>query len=394
MEIYFDNAATTALNTEVSEAMLPYFNQHFGNPSSVHRFGRKAREAIETSRRVVATLLNVLPEEIFFTSGATESNNLAISSSIQTFRIRHVITSRLEHHAVLKCLEHHQKNHLIRVSFVDTDQSGRLNLAQLDSLLKNNPATLVSLMHGNNEIGNLNDLAAIGELCRKYKAIFHSDTVQTLGKQFLNLQSINVHFIAGSAHKFHGPKGTGFIYVSKNLHLTPILFGGSQEKGLRAGTENVAGIVGLAKALEIAHYEIEQNTKHILKLKSYFLNQLKNKIEGVRFNGLPESFDESLPQIINVCFPVLTASISLLDWLDISGVAVSGGSACSNLSGKSSHVLKAIQTPSERENIRFSFSKYNTLEEVDFVIEKLVSLYDKENDKSGVSGEKKVNHFF
>jgi cysteine desulfurase len=372
MEIYCDNAATTALDPQVLETMMPYLTGRFGNPSSAHRFGREAREALENARRTVAILLNASPEEIYFTSGATEANNMALSGSIQCFSIRHIITSRIEHQAVLRCLEHHHRAQHIRLSFVDTDSRGNLNLGHLDSLLQNNPASLVSLMHANNEIGNLSPLEEIGAICKRYRTVFHSDTVQTMGKQFYNLKRFPLHFVVGSAHKFHGPKGAGFLYVNKKLLLQSLVFGGSQERGLRSGTENVAGIIGLAKALELSYYRLEEDKKHLSSLKTYFVRQLKATVDNITFNGESESTEYSLPHIVNVCFPALPGK-SLLNWLDLAGIAVSGGSACST--GHGSHVLKALQADVEKENIRFSFSRYNTLSEIDEIIGRIAGLF-------------------
>ncbi|MDJ1484784.1 cysteine desulfurase family protein [Cytophagaceae bacterium YF14B1] len=378
MEIYFDNAATTPLDSQVLEAMLPYLGKHHGNPSSTHQYGRRAKDAVESARNTIATLLHASPEEIFFTSGATEANNLALAGSIHTLRFRHFITSPLEHDSVLKSLDFYRKNYQIRVSLVETDAWGRVNLGHLQYLLQKNPASFVSLMHGNNEIGNLNDIEEIGSICRTYKAVFHSDTVQTLGKRRLNLSKVPVHFLVGSAHKFHGPKGIGFLYVNKQIHLQPLMHGGSQEKSLRAGTENVAGIVGLSTALSLAYENLDDTQKYLQKLKGYLIRRLKEIFPQLTFNGDSDQQDKSLPSIVNIGFPAL-GDRALVDILNEKGIYVSGGSACSNLVEHGSHVLRQLGRNLELENIRFSFSKYNTLAEVDYLVKILSNLYEPQN---------------
>jgi cysteine desulfurase len=358
---------------EVFEAMLPYFKQSFGNPSSAHSYGKQARQAIEQSRQQIADLIGASPSEIFFTSGATESDNLAITGSIRTFGLTHAITSKIEHHAVLHCLQNHVKESQLEVNYVNLDEKGRLDLNHLEVLLSQYPGSLVSLMHGNNEIGNLNDIELIGSLCKKYQAIFHSDTVQTIGQHSIHVEKLNVNFIVGSGHKFHGPKGIGFIYIDKNLPLQPILHGGSQERQMRAGTENVSGIVGLAKALEISQNERAQTNKHVKNLKFRLIHQLQQNIPDIFFNGNSNAENESLGHIVNVSLPALENGQNVLSYLDENGIAASGGSACNT--GSQSHVLKELPGTIGRENIRFSFSKYNTLTEVDYIIEKLSALY-------------------
>jgi cysteine desulfurase len=373
MKIYLDNAATTPLDHEVLEAMLPLMREQFGNPSSIHSYGRQVRAAIEDSRKTVARLLNVSPSEIFFTSGGTEADNMAIQCSIFDHKITHAITSKMEHHAVLHPLEMLAGRGVIKLSFVDTDANGHVNLAHLEELLANNPRSFVSLMHANNEIGNLLPLDKVAEICVKYDALFHSDTVQTMGHYQFDLQKIPIHFVTCAAHKFHGPKGVGFLYINNNVKINPFIYGGSQERNMRGGTENVYGIVGLAKALEIACREMEAHHQHILGLKNYMISQLKEKIKDVKFNGDCEG--SCLYTVLNVSFPENKAGEMLLFNLDISGIAASGGSACTSGSDLGSHVLRAINASPNRPSVRFSFSKMNTKEEIDFCISKLTNIF-------------------
>ncbi|PWJ60284.1 cysteine desulfurase [Dyadobacter jejuensis] len=375
MNAYFDNAATTPLDPEVLEAMIPIMKEQFGNPSSIHAYGRKARSVIERARKSVAGLLNAAPAEIFFTSGGTEADNTAIISSIATFGLKHAITSKLEHHAVLHTLEYLAKVGQITLDYVQTDADGRVDLQHLDSLLTGRSQTLVSLMHGNNELGNLLDLDAVGDICAAHKAIFHCDTVQTMGHYRHDLQAIKTHFVVGSAHKFHGPKGIGFLYMSPDAKISPYIHGGAQERNMRGGTENVYGIVGMAKALEIAYRDMDAHRQHIEGLKARMMAQLKDQIPGVWFNGLSEHLDQSLYTVLSVSLPESDISDMLLFNLDIDGIAVSGGSACSSGTDVGSHVLNELYPGSQRANVRFSFSKYNTEEEVDFAVQKLALLY-------------------
>lgn len=373
MKIYFDNAATTALDREVLETMLPYMTEHFGNPSSIHTFGRKTRAAIEGARKSVAKALNTSPSEIFFTSGGTEADNMAIRCSIHDIGIKHAITSKIEHHAVLHTLEVLAENGLIKLSFVNLTPNGHVDLIHLDQLLKENERTFVSLMHANNEIGNLISLKDVGEICSKYNAIFHSDTVQTMGHYALDLQQIKIHFVTCAAHKFHGPKGVGFLYINGSVKINPFIYGGAQERNMRGGTENLYGIIGLSKALEIAMRDLDSHQKYILEIKNYFIEQLKTSIPGVEFNG--SCIEDCLYTVLNVRFPHTENAEMLLFNLDIAGIAVSGGSACTSGSNQGSHVLRGIGADINRPSVRFSFCKYNTKEEVDYTIGKLKELF-------------------
>jgi len=369
MKVYLDNAATTRLDEEVLQAMLPYMKEEFGNPSSIHAYGRKTRSGIETARKTVAKLLNVTPAEIFFTSGGTEADNMAIVKAIETYGIKHAITSKIEHHAVEHTLCELEKEGKIKLSWVNLDKKGNVDLAHLEELLKANPKSLVSLMHANNEVGTLLPINKVGELCERYEAIFHSDTVQTMGHFMMDLRAMKVHMVTCAAHKFHGPKGVGFLYVNNAIKLKPLIYGGAQERNMRGGTENVYGIVGLAKALEICCREMPQHQDHIRGMKNYMIGELKKNIPGVEFNG--EIDEHSLYTVLNVLLPPSEDAEMLLFNLDIQGIAASGGSACSSGSNQGSHVLRGLGVDMSRPSVRFSFSKYNTKEEIDYAIGKL-----------------------
>jgi cysteine desulfurase len=374
MKVYFDNAATAPLDKEVLDAMMPYMTEHYGNPSAIHAFGRQTRAAIENARKTVAKLLNASPSEIFFTSGGTEADNMAIRCGIHDLGLKHAITSKIEHHAVLYTLEKLEQEGLIKLSYVNITPDGHIDLNHLEELLSKNERSFVSLMHANNEIGNLISLQKVGEICEKYNAIFHSDTVQTMGHYNMDLQKIKVHFLTCAAHKFHGPKGVGFLYINSNIKIHPLIYGGSQERNMRAGTENLYGIVGLAKALEIALSEVEDHQKHITGLKDYFVEQLKANIPGVKFNGSCQ--DNCLYTVLSVSFPKTENAEMLLFNLDIAGICASGGSACSSGANKGSHVLRGIGGDVERPYVRFSFSKHNTKAEVDYTVAKLKELFN------------------
>ncbi|WP_295673809.1 cysteine desulfurase family protein [uncultured Mucilaginibacter sp.] len=371
MKIYLDNAATTPLDQNVFEAMTPYFLNHFGNASSKHGPGREAGEALEASRAKIASLLNALPEEIVFTSGGTEADNIAIVSAVTCNHIDHVITTPFEHPAVLQTLRALSSKYHTRVSYIKHDAKGNLDLAHLEYLLRTNTRNLVSVMHANNEVGNLNDIVQIGELCEKYQALFHTDTVQTMGHYRHDLSRLKVHFLAASAHKFHGPKGVGFLYRSKGQRLNRLIHGGGQEGGLRAGTENIPGIVGMARALEIAYGQMEQDHSYIQNLKYHLISRLTEMLPDVAFNGNSADLNKSLYTVLSVSLP--GTDTDLLRYLDAEGIAVSGGSACSG--GSASHVLKALGTDPERTTVRFSFSKFNTPAEIDQVTEKLAAVF-------------------
>lgn len=370
MRVYFDNAATTPIDREVLKEMYQVMESQFGNPSSIHSHGREVRTVVEKARKTVAGLLKTSPSQIFFTSGGTEADNTAIRCGIIDHGIKHAITSRIEHHAVLHTLEALENSGIIKLSFLDVDAKGNVDLNQLEELLKTNERSFVSLMHANNEIGTLTDIERAGELCEQYDAIFHCDTVQTLGHYPHDLGKLKVHFMVCAAHKLHGPKGVGFLYINHNVKIRPMIFGGSQERNMRGGTENVYGIVGLAKAMEIAYREMDQHQHHIQDLKNYMIDQLRMNIPGIDFNGEIEP-DKSLYTVLSVSFPEMDMAEMLLFSLDIAGISASGGSACSSGTDIGSHVLNAIKANPRRPAVRFSFSKYNTKDEVDYVVDKI-----------------------
>lgn len=373
MKVYLDNAATTRLDEKVFDTMVPFMKEEYGNPSSIHAFGRKTRSAIEGARKSVAKLLNVSPAEIFFTSGGTEADNMAINQTIDSLGITHAITSKIEHHAVEHTLQMLEKAGKVKLSWVNVDDKGNVDLNHLEELLKTNERSLVSLMHANNEIGTLLPLERVGEICEKYDAIFHSDTVQTMGHYPMDLQKINVHFITCAAHKFHGPKGVGFLFIKHNVKIKPMIHGGAQERNMRGGTECTQGIIGLAKALEISHEEMNEHITHIQGIKNYMKASLEKNIPGIEFNGETGN-ENSLYTVLNCRFPAHPDAEMMLFNLDIAGIAASGGSACSSGSNQGSHVLRGIGTDTSRASIRFSFCKYNTKEEVDYTIEKLKAM--------------------
>ena len=371
--IYFDNAATTALDPQVLEAMMPYLTDKFGNPSSIYSYGRETRMAIEAARKSVAKILNAHPAEIFFTSGGTESSNTAITASVRDLGCKHIITSPIEHHAVSHSVEYLDNMDVAKVSLVKLLPNGHIDLDDLERLLAaSEEKTLVTLMHANNEIGNILDIHAVGRLCKLYNAIFHSDTVQTVGHFPFDLRNTPVHFITGAAHKFHGPKGVGILYINENVKIKPFVHGGAQERNMRAGTENLYGIVGFAKALELATANYEEDSAHIGTLKYYMMDELKKHIKGVGFNG--DTLGRSLYTVLSVSFPKTEKSEMILFNLDINNICASGGSACTSGADQGSHVIRAINNNPNQVTVRFSFSKHNTKEEVDAVVAKLKEL--------------------
>jgi cysteine desulfurase len=374
-KVYLDSAATTQMREEVIEKMITVMKENYGNPSSTHAYGRSSKSLIENARKTVAGILNVSASEIIFTSGGTEADNLALNSAIRDLGVKRIITSRIEHHAVLYTVDQLKKCFDVEVDYVELDEKGQVKLSHLEELLQASEAkTLVSLMHVNNEIGNILDIEAAGQICKKYNALFHCDTVQSIGHFKLDLQALPVDFTAVSAHKFHGPKGVGFAFIRKNSGLKPLIFGGEQERGQRAGTESVHNIVGLEEALKIAYSNLEEEKEYVASLKSYFIKQLKENIPGVKFNGLCEDPDKSTYTLINVCLPVTQEkALMLLFQLDLKGIACSKGSACQSGSDKGSHVLSAFlpEEDLQKPSLRFSMSHYNSKEEIDYVVEVL-----------------------
>ncbi len=371
--IYLDNAATTSMDPAVLEAMMPYLTAKFGNPSSIYSYGRESRMAIENARKLVAKTLNAHPAEIFFTSGGTESSNTAITAAVRNLGCKHIISSVIEHHATTHTVEHMHKTGEAQLSYVKILPNGHIDIEDLEQLLSTSKEKcLVTLMHANNEIGNILDINAVGELCKKYNAIFHSDTVQTVGHYPFDLKNTPVHFVTGAGHKFHGPKGVGILYINENIKISPYLHGGSQERNMRAGTENLYGIVGFAKALEIATNEYEKASTYIRELKVYMMNQLKIHIPAVSFNGDP--LGNCLYAVLSVSFPKTEKSEMILFNMDINNICASGGSACTSGADQGSHVIRAINNNPNQVTVRFSFCKHNTKEEIDLVINKLAEL--------------------
>jgi cysteine desulfurase len=373
MRIYLDNAATTPLDPEVFEAMKPFLLEDFGNPSSTHAHGRKVRAAIESARKKVSELLNCTPGEIIFTSGGTEADNALISSSLRTYGLQHIISSPIEHHAVTHTVQAWSKQG-VQYHEVNLDACGHVNLEHLEELLRAHPKALVSLMHANNEIGNILDIETVGSLCRRYDAFFHSDTVQTVGHYRHDMKALHVCGMTAAAHKFHGPKGIGFMYIRKDRKIGQFIHGGAQERNMRGGTENVYGIIGLAKALEVAYRDMEVHEQYIKALKARMISRLKETIPGVGFNGDSANLERSLYTVLNISLPESDENEMLLFNLDLQGISASGGSACSSGATTGSHVLGTLYPNSKRGAVRFSFSKYNTEQEIDFAVEKLADI--------------------
>ncbi len=372
-KIYLDNAATTPLDSEVLDAMLPFMREHHGNPSAIHSFGRTTRAAVEQARRKISGLLNCAPGEIVFTSGGTEADNMAIFGSVRDLGVENVITSPIEHHAVEYVAHAVQQSGKAKAHWLKLDADGRPDMAHLEQLLNTNPKALVSLMHANNEIGTRIDLHAVGSLCRKYNALFHSDTVQTMGHYRFDLSQLPIDFITCAAHKFHGPKGIGFLFMRTDSTLKPMILGGSQERNMRAGTENIYGIVGLAKAMEIAYRELDEHVSHVSGLKQRMKARLMEAVPGLKVNG--DDSEDALYTVLSVHLPEDGKSEMLIYNLDIEGIACSGGSACSSGSNKGSHVIGHLYPGREGANVRFSFSKFSTQKEVDHAVDVMARVY-------------------
>jgi cysteine desulfurase len=369
--IYFDNAASTPLDPEVLAHMLPYFQDFQGNPSSTHAYGRTQRHAIEQARRQIAQHLHCQPYELYFTSGGTEADNTAILGAVAGLGVTHIITTRIEHHAVTHPVEHLEAQGRVSVTWLSVDRRGHIDLDELEAALQAHPKSLVCLMHGNNEIGTVYDLAAIGQRCQAHGAYFHSDTVQSMGNLPLNLGELPLDFATASAHKFNGPKGIGFLFVRKGLMISPLLSGGGQERDLRAGTENLPAIMGLAFALNKAYTQLDEKTTHLRDLQGYLRQRLLTTFPDIQINGDPDP-TRSLPTVLNVSFPV-EEDLMLLFALDLAGVAASAGSACNAGALQGSHVLQQIGASpgAVRNTVRFSFGRQNTREEVDYLMAQL-----------------------
>jgi cysteine desulfurase len=358
--IYLDNAATTPLDSRVFEVMKPYYLEHFGNPSSTYGLGRQAKVAIEAARKSIAKQLNCQSSEIFFTSCATEANNSVINGVVDRFGIKHIITSRLEHHAVLYPIDNLKNKGLLEVHFVRNNEEGDLDLNHLEALLKEHSDVFVSLMHANNELGNINPIDEIAFLCKQYNAYFHSDTVQSIGHLPIDLDKLPIDYLVASAHKFHGPKGIGFLFARKNRRFSPLLLGGAQEKGLRAGTENVAGIVGMTKAFELTHENLTKEETDLKDLKKYFVDEINKRFDFITING---THGKSLNNVISLVISPEKTNTMLLFSLDLQGICLSGGSACGSGSVKS-HVAEALAVDPKAGVLRVSLSRFNTKDEL------------------------------
>ena len=372
-KVYLDNASTTAIRAEVIQEMSNVMTEEYGNPSSTHSLGRAAKNILELSRKSIAKNLNATAQEIIFTSCGTEANNWIIRSAVKDLQVKRIITSKIEHHAVLYTALVLEKEFGIQIDYVNVKPNGEIDITHLVELLSKDIKTLVSLMHVNNETGTILDLERIGRICQEHKVLFHSDTVQSIGKMNIDLQSISVDFIVASAHKFHGPKGIGFAYIRKNSGLQPLFFGGEQEKGLRAGTEALHQIAGMAKALELSYANLEVEQNHITELKNYLIIKLKTEFPDFKINGTPDGFYT----VLNVLLPFAPAKTAMLLFhLDMKGIAVSRGSACQSGSIKPSHVLAEMLSDDDlkKPSLRISFSHFNTKEDIDVLIEGLKSI--------------------
>ena len=373
--IYLDNAATTCVRKEVSDKMASVLRSNYGNPSSTHSFGRSSKSILEKCRKNIASFFNVKPSEIIFTSGGTEADNLVLRSAVLDLKINHIITSKIEHHAVGHTVNYLKDNFNVKISYVRVFPDGKIDYSHLDEILsKNNLKALVTLMHINNEIGTILDLNRVSKICKLHGALFHSDTVQSIGHYPLDLSKINIDFLAASAHKFHGPKGIGFAFIRNGIGIKSIITGGSQERGYRSGTESLHDIVGLNESLKISYERLEIEKAHISEIKSYFINKLNQEIPGVKFNGSSNNLKDSTYTLVNVCFPVdIKKSPLFLFQLDLNGIACSKGSACQSGSDSGSHVLNEILTDDDlkKPSIRFSFSCFNTKNEIDSLVKVL-----------------------
>ena len=374
MNVYFDNAATTQVRDEVVDEISNVLKNCFGNPSSIHSFGRSAKSYIETSRKSVAKILNCEPGEIIFNSGGTESDNSILKCAIKDLGIKHIISSKIEHHAVTHTLDELESQN-VKVHYVKLKENGNIDIKDLEYLLSiNTDPKLVTLMYINNEIGNILDINSVSNLCQKYNALFHSDAVQAVGHYPIDLKSLKIDFLSSAGHKFHGPKGVGFTYINKSTKIKSFICGGPQERGLRAGTESVHNIVGMTKALEIANENMEKETQYVRSIKKYMIDNLSNLFSDIHFNGESGNMSNSTYTVLNVCFPISNDKAAMLDFqLDLKGIACSKGSACQSGSSEGSHVLSEIQNDSQKKlpSVRFSFSHNNTKEEVDYLMETL-----------------------
>jgi len=371
MEVYFDNAATTRIRHEVGDEIKNCLLETYGNPSSTHSFGRSAKSKLENARKVIASYLNASPQEIIFTSGGTESDNMLIRCSVKDMGVTTIISSRIEHHAVLHTLDDLESSG-INIKYVKTNNKGQVDFQDLERLLKeDNSKKLVTLMYVNNEIGTILDLERVGLLCKELNALFHTDAVQGVAHFNIDVKKYNIDFLSAAAHKFHGPKGVGFSYVKKNTGINPFIRGGAQERGLRAGTEALPNIIGMEKAISLSYDNLNEEKVYIQSIKDYFIKSIKKIFPNVQFNGCSSDSEESTYTLINIAIPVIKKKASLLDFqLDLKGIACSKGSACQSGSNQGSHVLKEVQGEKNNDwpSLRFSFSSYNSKKEVDYLM--------------------------
>lgn len=378
--VYFDNAATTSIRDTVIDRMSEVMKLNFGNPSSTHSYGRQSKSLIELSRKRIASHFKVSAAEIIFTSGGTEADNLVLRSAVRDLGVTEIITTKIEHHAILHAIDQLKIEYDIDVTYLDVNSNGDINVSQLESVLQKDTKQLVTLMHINNEIGNILELKKVAQLCKANHALFHSDTVQSVGHYTLDLQDIPIDYLVASAHKFHGPKGVGFAFLRKNSGLRASIFGGEQERGLRAGTESIHNIVGMDEALAMSYNNLETESQHIKVIKSYFIERLQSVFPKVGFNGQSGDMEKSTYTLINVCLPISEAKANMLHFqLDLKGIACSKGSACQSGSSQNSHVLTEVLSEDDlqKPSVRFSFSNFNTKDEVDYVVDVLKAFVEK-----------------
>ena len=379
MNVYFDNAATTPLRARVIDSINDCMKNHYGNSSSSHSYGRDNKSLLENARKSIASFINANENEIVFTSGGSESNNSILRSCVRDLGVKTIISSPIEHNAVLNVLDLLETEG-VNIKYVKLDKHGEVDLSDLDQILKSHEGVkLVSLMYINNEIGNLLDIDEVARICKLHNSFFHTDSVQAMGHYKIDLSFTPIDFLSASAHKFHGPKGIGFSFIRNGVNLNPFIIGGPQERGLRAGTEAVDRIVGMQRALEISYENHDSEKKHIQGLKKYFIEKLKSFFPEVYFNGHSEKMEKSSFKIVNVAIPINNSKSDLIDFhLDLKGIACSKGSACQSGSSKGSHVIEEFKNKNKilkkYPSLRFSFSFLNTKKEIDYLIESLLEL--------------------
>ncbi len=385
-QVYLDYSATTPVKKEVLDAMLPYFTEEYGNPSSLYSIAAKPKEALAAARKQVADLIGADEKEITFTSCGTEADNWAVMGTADALKKKgnHIITTKIEHHAMLHTCEFLEK-HGYDVTYLDVDCDGRVNPADLEAAITDK-TILISIMFVNNEVGTVEPIKELAAIAKAHKILFHTDAVQALGNLEIDVKDLGVDMMSISAHKIYGPKGIGALYVRKGVRLSNLMHGGAQENKKRAGTENVAGIVGFGKAAELAQTHLNEHIKHTSSLRDYLIQQVQEKIENVYVNG---SMEHRHPGNANLTFEFIEGEAMLL-YLDLNGIAVSTGSACSSASLTPSHVLSALGIPVERIHgtLRFTIGDMTTKEDIDYVVETLEKVVNKLREISSVSSEK------